>query len=145
MADARADTALGQLYIGVRPQPFVAGLGYWIVPDAASGLATRAVQLGSTQALQTLGAARVEAWAAVNNQPSQRVLLQYQHSYLRAAADQSWPLMMRTVSAGAGHQSRHGQEIPSRLTPGMTVARRGAWGNAPCRRASRLSGGCRFG
>jgi [ribosomal protein S5]-alanine N-acetyltransferase len=69
MADARADTALGQLYIGVRPQPFVAGLGYWIVPDAASGLATRAVQLGSTQALQTLGAARVEAWAAVNNQP----------------------------------------------------------------------------
>ena len=43
MADARADTALGQLYIGVRPRPFVAGLGFWIVPDAASGLVTQAV------------------------------------------------------------------------------------------------------
>ena len=84
IADARADTALGQLYIGVRPQPFVVGLGYWIVPDARrQGLATRAVQLGSTWALQTLGAARAEAWAAVNNEPSQRVL---------SAATPVWPV-----------------------------------------------------
>ena len=34
IADARADTGLGQLYIGVPHQPFVVGLGYWIVPDA---------------------------------------------------------------------------------------------------------------
>ena len=51
------------------------GLGYWVASDARRhGFATRAVQLGSSWALQTLIAARVEAWAAVNNEPSQRVL-----------------------------------------------------------------------
>jgi len=94
IADARADTALGQPYIGVRPQPFVVGLGYWIVPDARrQGLATRAVQLGSTWALQTLGAARVEAWAAVSNEPSQRVL---------SAAGFTWEGVLRAFLGDAG-------------------------------------------
>jgi hypothetical protein len=51
IANASADTALRQLYAGVRPRPFVVGLVCWIIPGAALGLVTRAVQLGSPKGL----------------------------------------------------------------------------------------------
>lgn len=76
IADAASDEALGQLWIGIRPQPGVAGLGYWLVPDARGrGLATRAVRLAADWALGPLGMARIEAWVVPGNEPSQRVLV----------------------------------------------------------------------
>jgi hypothetical protein len=68
IADARADTTLGQLYIGVRPQPFVVGLGYWTVPDARRQvrmLCLMFVRLTGWMALCTLamGSAVASAWA----------------------------------------------------------------------------------
>lgn len=75
VADATTDAALGQVYVAVRPQALVAGLGYWIVPDARGrGLATRAVRLASDWVLTATGAARIEAWATTHNLASQRVL-----------------------------------------------------------------------
>jgi RimJ/RimL family protein N-acetyltransferase len=74
VADAKTDEPLGQLWIAIRPQPGVAGLGYWIVPDARqSGLATRAVRLASDWALGPLAMARLEAWVTPENELSQRV------------------------------------------------------------------------
>jgi len=75
LTDAATDEAVGQVWIGVRPQPGVVGLGYWIVPDARGrGLATRAVRLAAAWALGPLGAARMEAWVAPENEPSMRTL-----------------------------------------------------------------------
>jgi ribosomal-protein-alanine N-acetyltransferase len=75
LTDAITDEALGQVWIGVRPQPKVVGLGYWVVPDARRrGFATRAARLAATWALGTLGAARIEAWVAPENEPSLRTL-----------------------------------------------------------------------
>ncbi len=62
IADVITDEALDQLYVGVRPQPGVVGLGYWVVPDARGrGFATRAASLVSTWLLTLDGVARVEA------------------------------------------------------------------------------------
>lgn len=75
LTNAGTDEAVGQVWIGVRPQPGVVGLGYWVVPDARQrGLATRAVRLAATWALGPLGAARIEAWVAPDNEPSMRTL-----------------------------------------------------------------------
>jgi RimJ/RimL family protein N-acetyltransferase len=74
IADATTDEALGQVYVGVRPQPGVVGLGYWVVPDARRrGFATRAASLVSTWLLTLEGVARVEAWVLPNNAASLRV------------------------------------------------------------------------
>ena len=41
--------AIGLLWLGIRPQPAVVGLGYWIVPSArALTYGTRAARLAST-------------------------------------------------------------------------------------------------
>jgi ribosomal-protein-alanine N-acetyltransferase len=62
------------IWLGVRPQPGVLGIGYWVVPDArGAGLASRAVRL-ATQWSLLHGAARVEALVEPGNEPSQRVL-----------------------------------------------------------------------
>jgi RimJ/RimL family protein N-acetyltransferase len=75
LTDAGSDEAVGQVWIGVRPQPGVVGLGYWVVPEARRrGLATRAVRLAAAWALGPLGAARMEAWVAPENEPSIRTL-----------------------------------------------------------------------
>ena len=59
----------------VRPQPAVAGIGYWVVPNARGrGLAARAVALLAQWALAEAGIARVEAWADSANVTCQRVL-----------------------------------------------------------------------
>lgn len=71
-ADGRA---VGLLWLGVRPQPRVLGVGYWVIPDARGrGFGTRAVRRATLWALDTAGWSRVEAWVAPVNVPSQRLL-----------------------------------------------------------------------
>jgi [ribosomal protein S5]-alanine N-acetyltransferase len=63
------------VYLDRRPQPWIAGLGYWIIPSARGRhLAAGAVRLVSDWALRQLGILRLEAWVAPDNLPSQRVL-----------------------------------------------------------------------
>jgi ribosomal-protein-alanine N-acetyltransferase len=74
VTDAATDQAVG-LYLDRRPQPWIAGLGYWLVPSARGRhLATPAVRLVTDWALRELDVARVEAWVAPDNLPSQCVL-----------------------------------------------------------------------
>jgi ribosomal-protein-alanine N-acetyltransferase len=75
LAVAAAGEAVGLAVLLHRPQPGVAGIGYWIVPRARGrGLATRAVTLLSDWAIRDTGLARVEAWVEPENLGSQRVL-----------------------------------------------------------------------
>ena len=73
VADHETDEALGFAGLMLRPQPGVAGIGYWVVPRARGrGLAVRAVGLLTGWALTSL--VRVEAWVEPDNAPSRRVL-----------------------------------------------------------------------
>lgn len=77
LAVARADTdvAVGSVTLLLRPQPGVAGLGYWLIPAGrGQGLASRAARLLTEWALETAGLARVEAWVEPDNLASRRVL-----------------------------------------------------------------------
>jgi ribosomal-protein-alanine N-acetyltransferase len=75
VADAGTDRAVGLIWLPLRPQPGVVGLGYWVVPRArGTGVGTRAVRLATNWALTLSGAARVEAWVEPENAPSQRLL-----------------------------------------------------------------------
>lgn len=75
IADHGTDEALGFACLLLRPQPGVAGLGYWIVPKARRrGLAGRAAGLLTGWGLGSAGLARVEAWVEPDNTASQRVL-----------------------------------------------------------------------
>jgi RimJ/RimL family protein N-acetyltransferase len=68
--------AVGLIWLGLRPQPGVVGLGYWIVPSARGRrYGTRAARLASEWALAEAGMARVEAWVDPDNEPSLRLLL----------------------------------------------------------------------
>jgi RimJ/RimL family protein N-acetyltransferase/predicted O-methyltransferase YrrM len=52
----------------------VAAVGYWLLPEArGQGYATRAVRLLTEWGIRALGFARVELWATVENDASQRV------------------------------------------------------------------------
>lgn len=67
--------AVGAAVLMLRPQAGVAGVGYWLVPDARGrGLATRAIRLLSSWALADAGLARVEAWVEPGNAASLRVV-----------------------------------------------------------------------
>ena len=75
LALAESDQAVGHVYLAVRPQPLVLGLGYWVVPESRGrGLAARAARLATGWAFTALGAARVEAWVRPDNEPSLRTL-----------------------------------------------------------------------
>jgi [ribosomal protein S5]-alanine N-acetyltransferase len=75
IATVASDQAVGLTWLGVRPQPGVIGLGYWIVPNArGQGFGTRAARLAAAWALDRAGMARVEAWVDPANLPSQRLL-----------------------------------------------------------------------
>lgn len=67
--------AVGLVILQVRPQPRVAGLGYWIVPRARrAGFASSAVGLVTHWALTALELDRMEAWVDPGNKASQRTL-----------------------------------------------------------------------
>ena len=75
IAAAESDEALGLLWLGIRPQAGVLGLGYWVVPGARRrGLARRATRLAVHWALREAGIARVEAWVEPENITSQSLL-----------------------------------------------------------------------
>ncbi|MGO9976019.1 MAG: GNAT family N-acetyltransferase [Solirubrobacteraceae bacterium] len=69
------DHAVGHLWLAVRPQPGVLGIGYWVIPSARGrGIASCAICLAARWALRDLAAARIEAWVAPDNEPSLRAL-----------------------------------------------------------------------
>lgn len=77
MAIAAADSAeaLGLLWLGIRPQAGVLGLGYWVVPGARRrGLGSHATRLAVDWALREAGIARIEAWVEPENVASQSLL-----------------------------------------------------------------------
>lgn len=75
LAIEAAGRAVGLIWLGVRPQPGVVGLGYWVIPEArGQGFGKRAVRRAAGWALDTVGVARLEAWVAPGNIPSQRLL-----------------------------------------------------------------------
>jgi ribosomal-protein-alanine N-acetyltransferase len=68
--------AVGHMWLGVRPQPAVLGIGYWVIPSARRrGFAGHAALLTARWALEALEAVRVEAWVDPDNQPSLRLLI----------------------------------------------------------------------
>jgi len=76
IAEASTDRASGGVWLGVRPQPGVIGLGYWVVPSVRGrGFGTRAARLAAAWALSSMDVARVEAWVEPTNIASQRLLL----------------------------------------------------------------------
>ena len=75
VTDGATGQAVGLMYLDRRPQPWIAGLGYWLIPAARGRhLATPAIRLVTEWALRELDVLRVEAWVAPGNLPSQRVL-----------------------------------------------------------------------
>ena len=75
IAAAESDEALGLLWLGIRPQAGVLGLGYWVVQGARQrGLASHGARLAVDWALREAGIARVEAWVEPENVASQSLL-----------------------------------------------------------------------
>ena len=75
IADARTGRALGCVTLMLRPQAGVAGIGYWLVPEARNrGFATTAVGLLAAWGLEAGGLDRIEAWVEPGNDASVRVL-----------------------------------------------------------------------
>jgi [ribosomal protein S5]-alanine N-acetyltransferase len=69
------DRAIGLMWVTLRPQRHVGGLGYWIIPpERGQGVATAAVRLVVPWALDALHLNRLEAWVEPENLASQRVL-----------------------------------------------------------------------
>lgn len=75
IVEAHSDRAIGLMWVALRPQPHVGGMGYWIVPsERGQGVATAAVRLVVPWALDALDLRRLEAWVQPENLASQRVL-----------------------------------------------------------------------
>jgi ribosomal-protein-alanine N-acetyltransferase len=75
IVEVESDRAIGLMWVALRPQKNVGGLGYWIVPpDRGRGAAIAAVRLITPWALDALNLHRLEAWVEPDNLPSQRVL-----------------------------------------------------------------------
>ena len=65
VTDATSGQAVGLIYLDRRPQPWIAGLGYWLIPGARGRhLAAPAIRLVTDWALRELEVLRVEAWVA---------------------------------------------------------------------------------
>lgn len=70
------DRAVGLVWVALRPQQHVGGLGYWVAPPfRGRGVATAAVRLVVPWAFEALHLQRLEAWVEPDNLPSQRTLL----------------------------------------------------------------------
>ncbi|CAA9448359.1 MAG: hypothetical protein AVDCRST_MAG02-634 [uncultured Rubrobacteraceae bacterium] len=75
ICDARTAEAFGCVVLMPRPQARVAGIGYWLVPEArARGYATKAVRLLTAWGLEAEELDRIEAWVEPGNDASVRVL-----------------------------------------------------------------------
>ena len=75
VAEAVSDEAVGHINLLYRPQPGVAGIGYWIIErKRGKHLGLFAVQLLSRWALQEMRLERIEALVEPENQASIRVL-----------------------------------------------------------------------
>ena len=75
VADARSKEAFGCAVLVLRPEAGVAGIGYWLVPEARGrGFATGAVGLLTAWGLGAGRLARIEAWVELGNDASVRVL-----------------------------------------------------------------------
>lgn len=75
IVDLATDRAIGLVWVGLRPQPRVGGLGYWVVPsERGRGAATAAVRMVIPWALGPLALQRLEAWVEPGNRASQQVL-----------------------------------------------------------------------
>lgn len=75
VVEVESGRAVGLMWVALRPQNHVGGLGYWIAPPARGrGVASAAVRLAVPWALEALGLRRLEAWVEPDNLPSQRVL-----------------------------------------------------------------------
>jgi RimJ/RimL family protein N-acetyltransferase len=74
--EVNSDRAIGLMWVALRPQFHVGGLGYWVVPPMRGrGVATAAIRLVVPWALDALNLRRLEAWVQPENLVSQRVLL----------------------------------------------------------------------
>ncbi|MDX6300932.1 MAG: [ribosomal protein S5]-alanine N-acetyltransferase [Nocardioidaceae bacterium] len=70
-----SDRAIGLMWVALRPQTHVGGLGYWIVPpQRGQGAATAAMNLVVPWAFDVFDLRRLEAWVEPGNLASQRVL-----------------------------------------------------------------------
>ena len=75
IVEVDSDRAVGLMWVALRPQPRVGGLGYWVVPPARrQGMASAAVRLVVPWAINALDLRRLEAWVEPENLASQRVL-----------------------------------------------------------------------
>lgn len=75
IVEAESDRAIGLMWVALRPQPHVGGLGYWIVPqERGRGAVTAALRLVVPWALSALDLRRLEAWVQPDNVASQRAL-----------------------------------------------------------------------
>ena len=75
IVEVHSDRAIGLMWVALRPQPHVGGMGYWVVPsERGQGVATAAVRLVVPWALDALDLRRLEAWVQPENLASQRVL-----------------------------------------------------------------------
>ncbi|RZU53305.1 RimJ/RimL family protein N-acetyltransferase [Krasilnikovia cinnamomea] len=75
IVEVDSDRAIGLMWVAMRPQPHVGGLGYWVVPPArGQETATAAVRLAIPWAMNALELRRLEAWVEPRNLASQRVL-----------------------------------------------------------------------
>lgn len=82
LSEAGTGRAVGCVNLLLRRQDGVAGIGYWLVPDArGAGLATRAVTLVTDWGLNELGLARIEAWVEPGNDASVAVLERCGYGY----------------------------------------------------------------
>jgi ribosomal-protein-alanine N-acetyltransferase len=75
IVEVESDRAIGLMWVALRPQPHVGGLGYWVIPQARGhGAATAALRLVVPWALSALDLRRLEAWVQPENVASQRAL-----------------------------------------------------------------------
>lgn len=74
LAIEREEQAVGLVGLVIREDPYIAGIGYWIIPQArGQGLAARAVRLLADWSLGPGRLQRVEALVDPENYASQRV------------------------------------------------------------------------
>ena len=115
VGNALTGEALGCIVLMLRPQAGVAGIGFWLVPEARnSGYATRAVRLLSDWGLEAPRLHRIEALVEPENDASVRVLSKCGFEYEGRLSSY---LQFPTRRADALVFSRTRRSIPLRPLP----------------------------